>query len=95
MFKREVTTFRHMGAAALELAYVGCGRLDGLLLVDTHPWDVAAGALIVSEAGGKVTDFSGRPFSMDSKDLLATNGRIHGQTLALIRSSMKPGGAGP
>lgn len=68
---------RRDGSAALDLAYVAAGRFDGLWELKLHPWDVAAGTLIVEEAGGKVTTFSGKQFEITSLDLLATNGSIH------------------
>jgi myo-inositol-1(or 4)-monophosphatase len=62
---------RHYGAAALDLAYVAAGRFDGLVLVGLSWWDVAAGAVLISEAGGMITDFSGEPLSSDYSDCLA------------------------
>ncbi|MEW5798862.1 MAG: inositol monophosphatase family protein [Bacteroidota bacterium] len=76
---------RRLGSAALDLAYIACGRLDGYWEVFLNPWDKAAGILLVREAGGKVTTFSG-----DEKDViynpntLATNGLIHNDMLAVI-----------
>lgn len=68
---------RRPGSAALDLAYIACGRLDGFWEQNLHPWDTAAGALLVEEAGGRVTDFSFRPFRPDFKEILATNGHLH------------------
>jgi myo-inositol-1(or 4)-monophosphatase len=68
---------RRGGSAALDLAYVACGRLDGFWEMKLKPWDTAAGALIVSEAGGKLSDFSGRPFSIWGNEALAANASIH------------------
>ena len=76
---------RRLGSAALDLAYIACGRLDGYWEVFLNPWDKAAGILLVREAGGKVTTFSG-----DEKDViynpntLATNGLVHNDMLAVI-----------
>ncbi|MCK4641498.1 MAG: inositol monophosphatase [Candidatus Marinimicrobia bacterium] len=67
---------RRVGSAALDLCYTACGRFDGFWEFDLNPWDVAAGALIVSEAGGKLSDFSGKDFSIYGKQVLATNGLI-------------------
>jgi myo-inositol-1(or 4)-monophosphatase len=76
---------RNMGAAALEIAWVGLGRLEGYIHFDVHLWDVAAGVLIVREAGGKATDFSGQEFNLKSKTLLASNGKAHEKILRLIK----------
>lgn len=72
-----VRGIRRGGSAALDLAYVACGRLDGYWERGMNPWDVAAGILLVSEAGGTVTDYDGRPASLTSGRHLATNGRLH------------------
>ena len=75
---REVRGLRRMGAAALDLAYVAAGRFDGYWERNLAPWDVAAGVLLVIEAGGRVTDLSGAEFGIDGFDsILATNGAIH------------------
>ena len=68
---------RRLGSAALDLCYVAAGRMDGFWEQDLKPWDIAAGGLIVEEAGGTVTDFSGAPFSSRRHQVLATNGKIH------------------
>ena len=68
---------RRAGSAALDLCYVACGRLEGFWEFNLNPWDTAAGVLLVEEAGGKVTNFSGGPFNIDSRETLATNGLIH------------------
>jgi myo-inositol-1(or 4)-monophosphatase len=68
---------RRCGSAALDLCYVACGRFDGFWELKLKPWDVAAGALIVREAGGMVTDFEGREHRIDVPEALASNGRIH------------------
>lgn len=70
---------RRGGSAALDLAYVACGRFDGFWELDLSPWDIAAGALIVEEAGGKITDMWGRGDYLKNGDTLATNGLIHSQ----------------
>src|SRR4030095_15496972 len=66
---------RRAGVAAVDLCYTAVGRFDGFWELNLFPWDVAAGYLIVEEAGGNVTDFSGKAFSVYSKEILATNGR--------------------
>lgn len=68
---------RCFGAAALDLAYVACGRLDGLWALKLNAWDVAAGVLLVTEAGGRVTGGTGEPYSLDEKVLVSSNGAIH------------------
>jgi len=68
---------RRAGAAALDLCYLACGRIDGFWELKLRPWDVAAGALIVAEAGGKLSDFSGNKFSIWGDQTLASNGTIH------------------
>ena len=78
---------RRSGSAALDLCYVACGRFDGFWELKLQPWDVAAGNLIVSEAGGCVTDFQNREFSINEKEILATNGLIHQQMMEVLRLS--------
>jgi myo-inositol-1(or 4)-monophosphatase len=68
---------RRAGSAALDLCCVACGRFDGFWEFNLNPWDTAAGVLIVEEAGGKVTGFNGAPFQIDSRETLASNGRVH------------------
>jgi myo-inositol-1(or 4)-monophosphatase len=68
---------RRAGSAALDLCNVACGRFDGFWEFNLNPWDTAAGVLIVEESGGKVTDFYGGPFQLNSRETLASNGRVH------------------
>ena len=68
---------RRAGSAALDLAYVACGRMDAFWEFNLNPWDTAAGILLVEEAGGRVTDFAGRRFQLKSDEILASNGLIH------------------
>jgi myo-inositol-1(or 4)-monophosphatase len=76
---------RTLGAPALALAYVACGRLDGFFEGDVSPWDTLAGSLLVTEAGGRVTTFEGVPRSLDQKaDILATNGQLHDDILGRL-----------
>ena len=72
---------RRPGSAALDLAYTACGVFDGFWERHLAPWDVSAGALLVSEAGGKVTNFSGKKFDHHGVEILASNGLIHSQIL--------------
>lgn len=76
---------RQLGSAAVELAYVARGRSESILIPGARSWDVAAGALIAREAGGVVTDFSGRAWNIRSKDLLATNGLVHEEILKMVK----------
>jgi myo-inositol-1(or 4)-monophosphatase len=75
---------RRLGSAALDLCYVACGRFDGFWEENLKPWDTAAGMLIAREAGGVVTDFNAQPFQIEQKQILATNGKIHHEMLALL-----------
>jgi myo-inositol-1(or 4)-monophosphatase len=72
---------RRVGSAALDLAYVACGRYDGFFEYNLKPWDVAGGAYIVSKAGGRVTDFNGGNNYIFGKNILASNSQIHGELL--------------
>lgn len=78
---------RILGSAALELAFVASGRLEGFISVGLQGWDCFGGVLLVKEAGGQVTDFSGKDWSNQDKYFLASNGRIHDQVLALLRNN--------
>ena len=70
---------RRAGSAALDLAYVACGRLDGYWEFQLNPWDTSAGSLLLEEAGGRITHFDGSKFTLDSREILATNGLIHNE----------------
>ncbi len=78
---------RRAGSAALDLAYTAMGRLDGYWEIKLSPWDVAAGALLVQEAGGRVTDFSGGENFIYSGEIVASNGRIHQEILVTLSES--------
>jgi myo-inositol-1(or 4)-monophosphatase len=75
---------RRTGSAALDLSYVASGRFDGYWEVKLSPWDMAAGIVIVREAGGLVSGFEKDIFSLYGQELVATNGRIHNQLLDVI-----------
>jgi myo-inositol-1(or 4)-monophosphatase len=75
---------RRGGSAALDLCYVACGRLDGFYEENLKPWDTAAGLLIVTAAGGKITTFEGRDYDIYSPNILASNGVLHGKILNLL-----------
>lgn len=74
---RRARSVRRDGSAAMDLCFVACGRFDGFWELSLHPWDVAAGALLVKEAGGRVSLFDGRPGGIFERECLATNGLIH------------------
>ncbi len=76
-FTRSARATRRTGSAALDLCYVGCGRFDGFWEMGLKPWDVAAGSLVVTEAGGRVSRFDDSPLTLDGREMLASNGRIH------------------
>jgi myo-inositol-1(or 4)-monophosphatase len=75
---------RRTGSAALDLCYVASGRFDGFWELKLNPWDTAAGVLMVREAGGRVTDFSGAPFSIYGQHIVASNGLIHDEMLMVL-----------
>lgn len=76
---------RRLGSAALDLCHVACGRMDGFWEEGLKPWDMAAGALIVQEAGGRVTDFQDRPYDLGQTDIVASNGLIHPEMITLLK----------
>jgi myo-inositol-1(or 4)-monophosphatase len=83
-FVRKGVPVRRLGSAAIDLCWVACGRFDGFFEQKLEPWDSAAGYLIVEEAGGRVTDFTGQTFSVYQHKVLATNGMIHEEMLQVI-----------
>ena len=80
----EAQAVRRDGVAAVDLCYVACGRYDGFWEMNLFPWDVAAGSLILAEAGGQLTDFSGKPYSIYGKEIAATNRLIHDQMVQVL-----------
>lgn len=72
---------RRAGSAALDLCYLSCGRFDAYWEFNLNPWDTAAGVLLVQEAGGKVTNFTGGPFNIDSREVLGSNTLLHDELL--------------
>ncbi len=76
---------RRVGSASLDLCYVACGRADAFWEWRLHPWDTAAGSLIVEEAGGKMSNFTGQTFDITGEQTLATNGLLHQETLDVLR----------
>ncbi len=75
---------RRTGSAAIDLAYVACGRLDAFWEFGLNPWDMAAGRLLVAEAGGRYSGMRGEPHRLSGPDLLVDNGLVHGEILALF-----------
>ena len=76
---------RRTGSAAMDLAYVACGRTGGFFEPKLSPWDFAAGMLLVAEAGGQVTDFEGKPLNLLQRgSVVASNGKVHGELRALM-----------
>lgn len=75
---------RRLGSSALDLAYVAAGRFDGFWEVGLNPWDIAAGVLLVEEAGGTVTNYDGSPHTLHSRTIVATNGKIHREFIEFL-----------
>jgi len=82
-----VRGIRRLGSAALDLAYVAAGRMEAYWEIGTHAWDVAAGVLLVDEAGGRVTDYHGRPAHVDGGQFAASNDLIHDELLMRLRAA--------
>jgi myo-inositol-1(or 4)-monophosphatase len=85
-FVGQARAVRRLGSAAIDLCWVAAGRMDGFWEADLKPWDVAGGALVVAEAGGRVTGTDGGPFTSRGGHVLASNGRIHDAMLDVIRT---------
>ncbi len=83
-FMNRAQAIRRDGSAALDMCYVACGRFDGFWEMGLNPWDMAAGQLIIEEAGGRVTKFDGRPFTIYEPEVLASNGLIHEEMSAVL-----------
>ncbi len=81
---------RRSGSAALDLCYVACGRADAFWEWRLHPWDTAAGSLIVEEAGGKMSNFSDEPFDITGEQTLASNGLLHQEMVEVLRQVLAP-----
>ena len=89
-FAKHARAVRRLGSAALDLCWTACGRFDGFWELKLAPWDLAAGALLVREAGGLVTDFDGSPFDLHTGRVLASNGRIHQAMQAMLTDTGAP-----
>jgi myo-inositol-1(or 4)-monophosphatase len=81
---------RRDGSAALNLCYLACGRFDGFWEGHLSAWDMAAGTLIVREAGGRVTNYAGGEFALDARQILASNGRLHDEMQAVLAEARAP-----
>jgi myo-inositol-1(or 4)-monophosphatase len=87
-FMRNSHGLRRLGSAATDLAYVACGRFDAFYEYSLSPWDVAAGAFIVQQAGGRISDFSGGDNYIFGKEIIATNGNIFDEFLSNVKNIM-------
>jgi myo-inositol-1(or 4)-monophosphatase len=85
IFTMNAQAVRRDGSAAIDLAYVACGRFDGFWEDGLNPWDMAAGVLLIQEAGGRVTNFKDEPLSIYTKKVLATNGLVHQPMLGYLK----------
>lgn len=81
----KVRTIRMLGSAALMLAWVANGRLTGYWEYDLSSWDISAGALLIQEAGGRFTDLEGTDFTLQTRKICATNGKVHDELLGILR----------
>ena len=86
-FMRRAQAVRRPGSASLDLCYVAAGRFDGFWELRLNPWDVAAGALAVMEAGGRVTDLTGQPLRLSAPRIVASNGAIHDEMLRVLATN--------
>lgn len=88
-FVQRSRAVRRGGSAALDLCYLACGRFDGYWEPGLHPWDVAAGLLLVEEAGGRLSDFDGGPVPASGDQVVATNGPLHDAVLAVLSETLE------
>ncbi len=89
-FQQAAQACRRPGVASLDLACIAAGRFDGYWEMKLKPWDVAAGTLLVEEAGGVLSDFAGNRFDIHGRECLASNGLVHRQMLDILRSGTRP-----
>lgn len=89
-FQKNAQACRRPGAASLDLACVAAGRFDGFWEMGLKPWDTAAGMLLVQEAGGKISNFDGIPFSPYKQECLASNGLIHAKMISILQQGNRP-----
>jgi len=93
-FALRVHAVRRAGSAALDLCYVASGRFDGFWEMKLGPWDIAAGSLIVKEAGGKITDFWGQKLNLTGQHIVASNGKIHREMITVLKLGRFEGNGG-
>jgi myo-inositol-1(or 4)-monophosphatase len=86
-FIKRAQAVRRPGSAAIDMAYLACGRFDGFWEIKLKPWDAASASLMISEAGGRITNFSGGRYSIYYPECLASNGKIHSQMLGVLNKS--------
>ena len=79
---------KKLGSGAIEGAYIACGRADAFISIQLAPWDIAAAALILREAGGRITDFDGNEWTPKKSSVILSNGKIHSKTIELIKKSL-------
>lgn len=84
--KLENLDCRQLGSAAIETSYVACGRIESIVIPGVNAYDVASGVIIVREAGGKVTDFKGKEWNLNSSDIIASNGKVHNDILKKVKN---------
>jgi len=94
LFLHRARAVRRLGSAALDLCYVAAGRFDGFWELNLQPWDMAAGALMIREAGGTISDPYGSPFRVDGHDILGSNGHLHAKMLEVLAMGKNGHGAG-
>jgi len=85
-FIKRAQAVRRPGSAAIDLAYLACGRFDGFWEIKLKPWDAAAASLMITEAGGRISNFSGGRFSIYHPECLASNGKIHKQMMEILKN---------
>jgi len=90
-FLTRAQAIRRCGSAALDLCYVACGRFDGFWELKLKPWDMAAGALIVQQGGGRISDFQNEEFNLDSSEIVASNRLIHQQMVNVLQLGKSSG----
>lgn len=79
---------RRLGSAATDIAYIACGRFEVFYEYGLHPWDIAAGIIILREAGGRISDFSGNEKNLDGEEIVAANGAVYPEVLEIVRKFM-------
>ena len=88
-FCKHTHGIRRLGSAAIDLAYVACGRFEVFYEYGLHPWDIAAGILLVREAGGRVSDFSGNEKNLTGEEIIAANSPVFSEVLEIVSKFMK------